>query len=179
MMAADESGIEQLRYALTRGRYSLFRLETLQNYSGTSEDAAFTEWQRSGSIPLTDDLHQWCERVRGQVSTGCRIQRVHVVTEPLTPYLRFELASYAPNVEAGEDVRIIPVPQGDAWPADVPQQVDFWLIDSRQLWSMRYASDGHWLGAEPITNAAQIVEACATRDAALAQSHPWRNYQSH
>lgn len=46
--------------------------------------------------------------------------------------MRFELASYAPNVEAGEDVRIILVFTGGPWPDDVPCE-DFWLIDSSEL----------------------------------------------
>ena len=46
------------------------------------------------------------------------MQRVHVVTEPLSDYIRFELTGYAPNVEAGEDVRVISVREGEPWPAD-------------------------------------------------------------
>ena len=49
-------------------------------------------------------------RVRQQVRTaapcsGCTSS----VTEPITEYLAFELASYVPDVDASEDVRIIGV----------------------------------------------------------------------
>lgn len=169
-------GIEQLRGELAEFRYSLFRLETLQNYSGTSEDDALAEWQHTGDIPLTDELQTWCDRIHHRVAQGCRVQRVHVVTEPLTDYVRFELASYAPNVQAGEDVRVIPV-HGDRWPRDV-QASDFWLIDARRLWTMHYAPDGEWLGAEPTTDPQRIADACAQRDAAIAQSLSWREYDS-
>jgi hypothetical protein len=173
--ATHRPGIERLRQALADFHDSLFRLETMQEYSGSSEDAAFAEWRRTGVVPLTDELRWWCERVRRRVADGCRVQRVHVVTEPLTEYMRFELASYAPNVAAGEDVRILAVPQGTAWPHDVPQQEDFWLIDSRQLWSMRYAPNGHWLGVQPSTDPQQIVRARAVREVAVARSRPWQN----
>lgn len=169
-------GIDHLWDGLVNFRYSLFRLETLQAYSGSSEDEAFTEWRSSGTVPLTRELSQWCERIRRRVKHGARIQRVHVAIEPPTDYMRFELASYAPNVEAGEDVRVIPVRDG-AWPADVPSSTDYWLIDSRQLWEMRYAPDGEWLGAELVVDPQRIVDACAVRDAALAQSLSWREYQ--
>ena len=43
------------------------------------------------------------------------MQRVHVVSEPLTDYLRFEITGYRLNVEAGEDVRILPRRQQGAW----------------------------------------------------------------
>lgn len=153
-------------------------METLQNYSGSSADDAFLEWQRTGAIPLTDELHQWCERIQRRVDGGARVQRVHVVAEPLTDYMRFELASYEPNVAAGEDVRIIPARAG-FWPADVPSGADFWLVDTRRLWWMRYSPDGAWLGAELVTEPQRTVEARAVRDAALAQSLSWREYQQH
>lgn len=172
-------GIDRLWEDLVGFRYSLFRLETLQNYSGSSEDEALADWRRTGAVPLTDELRQWCERVQRRVQDGCRVQRVHVVTEPLTDYMRFELASYAPNVEVGEDVRIIPVSADGQWPIDVPSETDFWLIDAQRLWSMRYAADGAWLGAELVTDPHRIVDANTARDAALAQSTSWRDYHPH
>lgn len=68
--------IDQLREELAGFRYSLFRLETLQNYSGSSEDEAFAEWQRTGRVPVTAELEQWCVRTRQAVAVGCRVQRV-------------------------------------------------------------------------------------------------------
>ena len=69
------------------------------------------------------------------------MQRVHVVVEPLTAYLRYELAwSYTP--EAGEDIRIIPVQTGQ-WPAGLPGLGgDFWLFDSARLLRMHYDPAG-------------------------------------
>ncbi len=169
-------GVDALREGLRSFHSSLFRLETLQCYSGSSEDEAFDAWRRTGTVPLTEELRQWCERIGRRVQAGCRVERVHVVTEPLTPYVHFELASYEPNVSAGEDVRIIPVRGDGNWPAGVPSGADFWLVDVRHLWSMRYAPDGEWLGAELVTDPEQIAQACAVRDAALAQSQPWSDY---
>jgi hypothetical protein len=40
---------------------------------------------------------------------GKRLERVYVVAEPPTNYIRYELMwSYEPNVAAGEDIRILP-----------------------------------------------------------------------
>jgi hypothetical protein len=156
-------------------RYSLFRLETLQVYSGSSADEAFTAYRADGSIPVTRELREWCARVHRRVSDGCAVQRVHVVMEPTTEYIDFELASYAPNVDAGEDVRIIRVAEGHPWPLDIPRQ-DFWLIDASELWVMAYAEDGAWLGVEHVGDPREIVAASHTRDAALAQAQPWARY---
>ena len=168
-------GVASLRERLATFRYSLFRLETLQAYGGSSEDEAFAAFRAGQPIPVTPELEEWCERVRRRVADGCMVQRVHVVTEPLSDYMRFELASYAPNVTAGENVRIIPVGPDRPWPADVPR-ADFWLIDSREMWEMTYSDDGTWLGATPVSDPAQILDACYARDAALAQSRSWSSY---
>ena len=152
-------------------RYSVFRLEALQDYRGSGEEDARAAFQAGKPLPLTPALRTWTHMVRQRVRSGCVVQRVHVVISPLTDYIRFELASYAPNVEAGEDVRIVPVLEGGSWPADVPQD-DFWLIDSSELWSQRYDR----LGAEHVTDSEQIVRACRARDAALRHSLPWADY---
>ena len=43
---------------------------------------------------------------------------------------------------------------------------------------MRYSSEGAWLGAEPTTDAQCIADACAQREAAIAQSISWSEYDS-
>jgi hypothetical protein len=104
------------------------------------------------------------------------MQRVHVVTEPLTDYMRFELTwAYAPNVAAGEDIRIVPVGPDRPWPADLPHE-DFWLFDSSVLYAARYADDGYWLGVESVTDPTAIVAACRWRDAALHLAQLWADY---
>ena len=58
--------------------------------------------------PPTPSKDQWVSMIKAAVKAGKVFQRVHVVREPLTDYLRYELGwSYPPNVEAGEDIRIL------------------------------------------------------------------------
>lgn len=168
-------GVADLLNGLATFRYSLFRLEALQVYSGSSADEAYAAFQVGQPIPVTAELAKWCDMVSRRVRAGCAIQRVHVITLPLSDYLRFELASYAPNVRAGEDVRVIPVDQGEAWPVDVPRE-DFWLIDSIELWKMRYDQDGGWLGSDRVDDPASIMTACHARDASLQQAVPWSTF---
>ena len=83
---------------------------------------------------------------------------------------------YGPNVAADEDIRLIPVREGEAWPMDVPQATDYWLFDSRELYQQHYEPDGTWLGTKPVADPARIVTACHWRDAALHQAMPWQDY---
>jgi hypothetical protein len=115
------------------------------------------------------------------VRAGKVFQRVHVVREPLTDYLRYELGwSYQPNVEAGEDIRIL-VAQPGSWPMSargeiLPELKDYWLFDSSDLWVMEYADNGAFVSIEQVTEPAMIVTAARRRDAALHQAIPYRDY---
>ncbi len=175
MTSESLPGVVALRDRFANFRYSLFRLEALQVYGGSGEEDSLAAFQAGEPIPLSPALRKWTQMLRQRVRSGCAVQRVHIVTSPLTDYMRFELASYAPNVEAGEDVRIIPVLSDGPWPEDVPRD-DFWLIDSSELWSQHYDPDGTWLGVELVIDTGQIVKACRARDAALRQSLPWADY---
>ncbi len=104
-----------------------------------------------------------------------------MVREPLTDYLRYELGrSYPPNVEAGEDIRILVARPGQ-WPMStrgeiLPGLKDYWLFDSSDLWVMEYADDGTFLYIEQVTEPAMIVTAARRRDAALHQAIQYRDY---
>lgn len=139
-------------------RYSAFRLEVMQSYAGTGKD------------------DQWIALLKASRRWGKTHQRVHVVTEPLTGAMQEELtAGYEGNVAAGEDIRIISVPQADEWPEDLPSH-DFWLFDSSRLYAMYYEPNGRWAGAERVTDPARVVQACCWREAALHRAVPWNAY---
>ncbi len=162
-----------------RFRYSVFRLETLQRYGNSGEDEDFDAFMAGRPKPPNPGHEQWQAMIRANVRAGRLVQRVHVITEPLTDYARLELTwGYGPNAAAGEDIRIIPVGEDEPWPRDVPQDKDFWLFDSHELYDQHHEPDGTWLGSEPVQDAARIVAACHWRDAALNQAMPWTAYMA-
>jgi hypothetical protein len=146
----------------------------------------------TGAVSLLADLDlveqgpEFGEHLAGDQAAACLpaaqvFQRVHVVREPLTDYLRYELGwSYPPNVEAGEDIRIL-VAQAGSWPMSargeiLPDLKDYWLFDSSDLWVMEYADDGAFLSIELVTEPAMIVTAARRRDVALQQAISYRDY---
>src|SRR6266487_3154075 len=154
--------------------YSAFRLETLQNYAGSGEDEELAAFAAGRPQPPSQDAAEWAAMLRANRDAGKTQQRVHVVVEPLTDYLRYELTwAYEANVAAGEDTRIIPV-TGEPWPPGLPRE-DYWLFDSSELYHLHYRQDGTWLGAEHIAEPELIVNACRWRDAALHHGISWKD----
>ncbi|MGH3694898.1 MAG: DUF6879 family protein [Pseudonocardiaceae bacterium] len=155
--------------------HSVFRLETLQSYRSARDRDLLNRFVAGEPKPPDPAKARWTSMIASNVQSGKTVQRVHVVREPLTDYLRFELTwGYEPNVAVGEDVRIIAIGQ-NSWPADLPQH-DFWLFDSAELYDMHYDDDQVWLGAGHVTDPKRIVDACRWRDAALHYGTPWSVY---
>ncbi len=152
---------------------SWFRLETLQTYDVDYEDEEFRSFQESGRFDRTDD--SWQRMIREHTASGRRLQRVHVVEEPLSDYLRYEFAAYELNRQAGEDIRIIQTAPG-AWPEGLPRGEDFWLFDDLDAWTMQYDTVGRFVAAERVTDPGALEQYRRWRDLALATSTPMTDH---
>lgn len=155
----------------TSFEHTAYRLETLQVYDVGYEEEPMRRFL-AGEPPGTDPAKdEWATMVRLNMRGGKVMQRVHVVAEPLTDYLRYEISvSYAPNVDAGEDIRIL-----TASPNHQPPW-DYWLFDSRDLWVMSYDDQGRFLHAANVTDPNEIVRHCYWRDAALHHATRYHDY---
>ena len=152
---------------------SAFRLETLPVYAMPDEDDEFRR-HLAGERPPADLHYTWLDRVARFRATGRIIQRVHVVTRPLSDYLRYEFAwAYAFNVRAGEDIRILDLTGQDN--PGLPDE-DFWMFDERHLVRMMYRADGSQIGRELVDNP-DIERYVRYRDIALDLAVPFEEYQ--
>lgn len=156
--------------AFETAQHSIFRLETLQHYAGDPNFARFLageQWQD------TDSKRHWCDLVRRKTSEGVTMQRVHVVIEPLTDYMRFELSwSYPQNAEAGEDISVLPTEK--PW-----TPLDFWLFDDAQLWVMLYDEDGSLTEVRRETQVEVLRSVWKLKRIAVSSAVPLDRYMAH
>lgn len=158
--------------------HEAFRLETLNDYSNSGSTDAYQSFL-AGEPQPKDYNADWVQEVREITSAGKRIYRVHIISRPLTPYLRFELGwGYQTNMTGGEEFFILDTTSGTNPLNGVG---DFWLFDGRDVASMSYDQEGRFLGAEvlPPVRASEFVK---HRDTALASAVPfvswWEQYGS-
>ncbi|MFG2875330.1 DUF6879 family protein [Streptomyces sp. NPDC048337] len=149
-----------------------FRLETLDDYSRSGNVDAYRAFQAGLQQPEGYNT-EWVEEIRGLTHQGKRVYRVHVLTRPLTEYLRFELGwGYRTNMTGGEEFFILDV-------TDVPNPLegvpDFWLFDSRDTAVMGYDDHGAFQGAQvlPVTETEKFV---GYRETALAHAEPFSDW---
>lgn len=149
---------------------SAFRLEHLQVYRVPTEEPRLHAFQAGQPLPPSP----WAAFLRDSDAT---FQRVHVVREPLTDYLRYEIRAYRDSVEAGEDVRIAVLNQH---PELDQLKEDWWgfNLDTDQpvVVRMRYDDEGRWHGQDEDLDPAVIERCRAERDFALSRSVRLRDY---
>ena len=170
---------EFIRQHFTR---TAFRLETLQQYDPTAPD-----YRRYLDGEPGPNKQAWVDRLRSERDRGLYRHRVRIVTHPVTEYTRYECEwGYAPNVAAGEDVRIYDIGSG-VW-RGVEHDValgDWWLVTDRDGEMhgvlMKYADDGRFLSAEEVTSSWQLKVLAQTRDEMWADAEPftewWASHQ--
>ena len=164
----------------TAFKHTAYRLETLQVYDVSYEIEPYRAFLAGQPRPRDESKNAWTAMLREAKASGKIVQRVHLVREPLTDYLRYEFEwSYPPNVEAGEDIRILPsksVPPGDLSPLVLNRVRDYWLFDSKDLWVMQYDHRGRFLNIEQVSDFSTIVSRACWRDAALHYAIPYAEY---
>ncbi|ORT54048.1 DUF6879 family protein [Streptomyces sp. CB03238] len=148
-----------------------WRLETLPAYNVPQEAEQIREFLTGEHIDphaysneYTDDL----KRVRRE---GKSKGRVHIVTRPLSEYLRFEFMYYLPHSWAGEDIRIMDVTDR---PNPLAGVQDFWMFDKKEVVLMNYEADGTQINREVYEG--DVSPYVEYQRIALVESVPFEEY---
>ncbi|MFJ4549166.1 DUF6879 family protein [Streptomyces sp. NPDC088817] len=155
-----------------------FRLETLDDYSNSGNPAAFRSFL-AGEPKPADYNAGWLETVSKATESGKRMVRVHVLSRPLTPYLRYELSwGYQTNMTAGEEFHILDTTDRPNPLEGVP---DFWLFDGREPVVLNYDENGAFTGptfvpAPGALPTGEESEYATYRSVALAMSVPFTEW---
>jgi hypothetical protein len=158
---------------------SAFRLEALQYYVLGEDEPRRQAFLEGRPLPPRAGKAESMRMVRAAVAGGKRVHRVHVVDLPLSGYIRYELAVYPENIDAGEDVRIV---RRSAHPGLKELTTDFWLFDAETskpavVW-FRYTPDGQILSRDLSEDAGEIQRARAQRDLAWAHAMPLSDFMA-
>jgi hypothetical protein len=150
--------------------HTSYRLETLDYYDDPGERETFRGFREGKPVPRNQ---WWLDFIRQARRDGKVMARVHVVSEPLSEYMEFEIAAYLANgYAAGEDVRILPRPQAEEFNG-VP---DYWLMDSRLAVLMSYDGGGVLTRVEAVTDPRTVADCCRWRDVAMHRAIPLGDY---
>lgn len=150
---ADPAGIPAPTGSPTYGELlaatttSAVHLEARDTYTPDSE--RFLRWLDGYRADPADRESWWRpfhSQVAEAVARGVAVRRVRIVSEPVTPYIRYEYEVTYQNLAAGEQVRWLP--RRRASDLCLPGN-DFWLFDDRLVRFHHFAGDGTSLGPGP------------------------------
>lgn len=154
-------------------KHEAYRLELLDMYDAPDTPGRVRRFL-AGEPPDLAYRAKWDAFIAGVRRAGGTMSRVHVVAEPLTDYLRYELDFYRLSVAAGEDIRILP--RTDAAGLDLPD-FDYWLFDEAAA-VMIYDESTRFLRAELVSDPGFLADCRRWRDIAMSHAVPLADYTS-
>lgn len=152
-------------------RTEAWRLETLPTYRVPQEAEEFSRFLAGERFPGPYE-DSWTEMTRQRKENGGSVGRVHILTRPLSDYLRFEFERYYRHqAPIGEDIRILDVTEREN---PLPGVQDFWMFDRSTVVLMHYEEDGTQIGRELYEgDPAPFIE---YQRIAIAESVPFLEY---
>jgi hypothetical protein len=156
--------------------HSAYRLELLDWYTSPKTEDRLARFLAGEKVTAAERAG-WLSMLRRDRAVGKTMARVHVIGEPLTDYLRYELACYESSAAAGEDIRILDADVASV--LDLPD-FDYWLFDEDfpEAWVavQRYGERGAWLGADVSTDPGFVADCRRWRQMAMDRAVPLGNY---
>lgn len=137
---------------------SAWRWECQGTYREPDESEPLQAW-REGR-PDDGFLDGWLAQIRQLRATGRTFERVRMLTDPPTEYLKWMISLTHRNVEAGEDIRWID--EHEAREFDAPRY-DFYLLDDRLVAQLHFDATG-LAGAEVTNEPGTVIEHRRWRD---------------
>ncbi|MGW4445216.1 DUF6879 family protein [Streptomyces sp. NPDC004682] len=149
-----------------------WRLETLSQYLMPQEAEELEAFRSGVRIDPRTVSNEYTDRLRQQATEGRPQGRVHIVTRPLSEYLRFEFSQYyAPHSLAGEQIRILDVTDREN---PLPGVQDFWMFDHAEVVLMNYHPDGRQISREVFEG--DVTPFIEYQRIAVAESIPFEEY---
>ncbi|MBW5421917.1 hypothetical protein GKQ77_10105 [Streptomyces sp. BG9H] len=148
-----------------------WRLETLPAYNVPQEAEEIRAFQAGERIDPHMHSNEYTEDLQRVRREGKSKGRVHIVTRPLSDYLRYEFMYYRPHVWAGEDIRIMDVTDR---PNPLAGVQDFWMFDRQEVVLMNYEADGTQINREVYEGS--VSPYLEYQRIALAESVPFEEY---
>jgi len=127
-------------------RTDLLRIQTLDSYGSGADGDDVRRYLAGEPAPSSPARDEWFAKLRDEVTAGRIRRNLHVVREPLTPYLRYAFEwGYTYNQAAGMEIRVLAVDDTTA-AAHLAKVGDFVVAEGVHVARLRYEAGGSLLG---------------------------------
>lgn len=123
-----------------------FKVEVLQDYAGEDDGPSLRNWikgdkQTAIELIKSSDYSKWAKDCREKLAQGVKLIRIHIVEQPLTDYIEWEIEHYKlVNIpRCGESVHLL----NRAKVADLSlPDGDFMIFDEKKVVLNKYDKKG-------------------------------------
>jgi len=145
----------------------IFRMESLPEYNVPDDRVICDQFLRGVPLPPLDspEIKEWDEMIRNYRKRGISFDRLRLMPETITPYLRYEIDwVYSYTAGAGEETRFWPIKKSSP-----TLQRDFYVLDDATVIHLEYDQSGRWTGFSFETDSAYA------RDLIAGSSQLWNS----
>jgi hypothetical protein len=154
-------------------QHTAYRLEVRTSYGIPEEDEPYRRFLE-GDYPGIDWFAPWLTLMEKETGKGKRVERVRVIDEPPSDYLRFELWGTTYNLAAGEDIRYLARHQ--AVDLGLPTY-DYWVFDSRTVARLQFGDHDRFQGVLLSDDHADVLAHVQWQGAAWHHAITFEAYQ--
>ncbi len=141
---------------LSSAKQSLFRFEFLQEFSSSDEFSYFQEYKATGKVEVHSLMQGWWDFIESKRDEGVTLQRVRLVREPLTDYVRWELEIHKQSSDYGDNICVL---KEEKINSILKELGDFWIIDDHTVLKMQYSAQGQYEGFSVLPDAEKATTA--------------------
>lgn len=147
-------------YDTFNGRRRAFHVEMRDRYNVEQEVEPFSKWL-NGEADDFEWRREWLAFIAGITTSGVAVQRLRIISEPPTDFIRWEMSCDPQNLDAGEEIRYLP--RQETTDLGLPPE-DFWLFDDDTLVLSLFKPDGRSGGFASVSDPSVIAHHCGFRD---------------
>jgi hypothetical protein len=162
-MSGSASGlavqVEEFGALFERFERSAFRIEARDRYDVENERDEFAAFLDGKPLPpRSAESDAWLSLVAAHRAAGRLIERVRIVSQPLTDYTHNEFAAYRDDIAAGEKVRVVAraalTDADQSWASE-----DFWIFDDESVVLSPTTTTDAFIGVQQAEDTTPYLEA--------------------
>lgn len=155
----------------------IFKLELLSHYKVPEEKENFERFLSGEPREKSEGVEEWRELLERGIQKGQIFNRVHVLPDVLSDYLRYEIEwGYFYTSKAGENIYLI---NESEYLDLLPQKftpTDAFIFDNENVFEMLYEKDGEFRGTRPVEDKLKSEQYIALKRKLLEKSLPFEDY---
>lgn len=127
------------------------RLEILQEYRIEGDEwDTFAKFQAGQPTPIYAELAEWIEMLDGWYKDGKEVERIRIIENPLTSYLKYEIdLGYIPAAMHGQKVNFVSKSKYEQISKGKIHS-DFWIFDDEIVFELLYDENGAFLQSKEV-----------------------------